>query len=260
MIRWGHKVSSVTSLGNGKHEVSFVNGAKVVSDLLIGADGAWSKVRPLLTEVKPSYVGTSFIEMYLNDSDRNHHLSAETVGNGTLIAVAPGKGILAHRESNGRLHTYVAFNKTEEWIAGIDFSDPKAVTKQIAEEFEGWAPGLRSLITEGDTKPIPRAIYVLPIDHKWNRVQGVTLLGDAAHLMSPFAGEGANLALFDGAELAKCIIAQPENIEAALLKFEEEMFMRSASAAQESDHNLKLFFNDQSPQGVIDFFNSVSKT
>ena len=81
-------------------------------------------------------------------------------------------------------------------------------------------------------------------------------MGDAAHLMSPFAGEGANLAMFDGAELAKAILAHPGEREMALQIYEEAMFLRAKAAAIESDWNSKLFFNESSPQGVVDLFKS----
>ena len=169
------------------------------------------------------------------------------------MAIAPGKGIFAHSEANGVLHTYVALNKPEDWIDNIDFSAPKPALARIAGEFDGWAPELTALITEGETA-VPRRIHALAVEHKWDRVPGVTLLGDAAHLMSPFSGEGANLAMYDGSELGKAIAANPGDVEAALAAYEKDLFPRSASAAVEAGRNLKLFFDENSPQSVVDLF------
>jgi 2-polyprenyl-6-methoxyphenol hydroxylase-like FAD-dependent oxidoreductase len=253
-IRWGKKLRAVSPLGGGRHLLSFADGSTVTTDLLVGADGAWSRVRPLLSEAKPAYVGTSFIETYLFDIDNRYRASAAAVGGCTLMAVAPGKGILAHREANGALHAYVAIKKPEDWINTIDFSNKATALARVAAEFEGWAPELAAIITESEIDPLPRAIHALPVEHRWDRLAGVTLLGDAAHLMSPFAGEGANLAMYDGALLGEAIAANPGDVEAALLAYEKDLFPRSISAALESERNLGLFFDENAPQSVVDLF------
>jgi len=255
-VRWGHKVVAVSPLGGGRHRLIFADGSTVTTGLLVGADGAWSKVRPLLSEAKPAYVGASFIETYLFDSDTRHKASAQAVGGGALFALAPGKGIFAHREPNGVLHTYVELNKPKDWIDSIDFSDPVAAKAHIAKEFDGWAPELTALITDGETDPVPRPIHALPVDHRWARVPGVTLLGDAAHLMIP-SGEGANLAMFDGAELGKAIAAHPGDAEAALTAYEKDLFPRSASEAAESEGILNVCLGPNAPQSLVDFFTST---
>ncbi|GHF65014.1 2-polyprenyl-6-methoxyphenol hydroxylase-like FAD-dependent oxidoreductase [Amycolatopsis bartoniae] len=249
-VRWGHKVSGVRALGEGRHEVSFADGGTVVTDLLVGADGAWSRVRPVVTDAVPEYAGTASIEVYLFDADTRHPVQAKVVGGGTLMVLASGKHIGAHRESGGTLHTYVELTKPLEWYESIDFADPAAAAERIAGEFEGWAPELTALITDGDTGPVLRPHYALPTQLRWDRVPGVTLIGDAAHL-SPPDGEGANLAMLDGADLGKALAAHPGDVEAALAEHEQSMFTRKETPVDE-DFLLESLFGDNVPEGVLD--------
>jgi 2-polyprenyl-6-methoxyphenol hydroxylase-like FAD-dependent oxidoreductase len=170
-----------------------------------------------------------------------------------MYALVPGKGIVAHREAGDVLHTYVLLKRPEEWVNGIDFADTGAARAQVAAELDGWAPELTALIADGETPPVPRMIYTLPNDHRWDRVPGVTLLGDAAHLMPP-SGDGANLAMFDGAELGKAIAAHPGDVEAALGVYEEALFSRSEAMAVEAHETLELTLGARAPFGLLDLF------
>ncbi|MFI8534793.1 FAD-dependent oxidoreductase [Streptomyces aquilus] len=258
-VRWGHKVTGTRALGEGRHEVTFADGDTVITSLLVGADGAWSRVRPLLSGAEPRYIGMSFVETYLFDADTRHPAAAKAVGGGSLLALAPGKGIQAHREKGDTLHTYVALTRPQEWFAAVDFGDPVAATARIVREFDGWAPELTALLTDSDTAPLLRPLHALPVDHRWERVPGVTLLGDAAHLSAP-NGEGANLAMYDGAELGKAIAAHPDDVEAALAEYERSLFPRSARAAADGTRLHELLFGDTTPHGLISAFTEDEPT
>ncbi|MGW4873043.1 FAD-dependent oxidoreductase [Streptomyces chartreusis] len=253
-VRWGHKVTGTRALGEGRHEVAFADGTTVTADLLVGADGAWSRVRPLLSPATPEYSGTSVVETYLYDADTRHPAAAKAVGGGSMMAPSPGRQFFAHRESGDTLHIYVALAEPLDWFAAIDFTDPDSATARIAAEFADWAPELTSLITDTDTAPVLRPHYALPTDHRWDRVPGVTLLGDAAHLAIP-NGEGANLAMLDGAELGKAMAAHPDDIEAALTEYEQVMFPRSAEIAASEDAEIHRVDSEaNTAQGLIDMF------
>ncbi|MEV5983230.1 NAD(P)/FAD-dependent oxidoreductase [Streptomyces sp. NPDC052114] len=252
-VRWDHKVSTTRSLGGGRHEVTFADGRTVVTDLLVGADGAWSRVRPLLTAVIPEYSGTAVVETYLFDADTRHPATAKAVGGGSLLAPSRGQEIFAHRERGDTLHGYIGLTRPQEWFDAIDFTDSAAAAARIAEEFEGWAPELTALITDGDTPPVLRSHYALPVGHEWERVPGVTLIGDAAHLAVP-NGEGANLAMLDGADLGKAIAAHLDDVEAALTEYEQAMFPRSGEAAAEGMEFLDALSDSDKLANVLAMF------
>ncbi|MFH8224389.1 FAD-dependent oxidoreductase [Streptomyces sp. NPDC018057] len=247
-VRWGRKVTAVRPLGEGRHHMDFADGSTAVADLLVGADGAWSRVRPLLSEATPEYVGVCGVETFLFDAGARRPACAEAVGAGSLFALAPGRGLPAHREGAGTLHTYVQLRKSQEWFTGLAATDAAALTAQIAKEFEGWAPELTALFTESDTPPVPRPVFSLPAGHRWDRTPGVTLLGDAAHLRAP-NGEGANLALQDGAELGLALAAHPGDTEAALAAHERAMFARADEA--DDDGFYSVMIDDHAPHSLL---------
>ncbi|MEV7834245.1 FAD-dependent monooxygenase [Streptomyces subrutilus] len=253
-VRWNAKAVSCRALGDGRHEVVLADGTAFTTGLLIGADGAWSRVRPLLSARTPDYTGVSFVELDLRDADARHPDSARLIGGGMFFALGEEKGFLAHRETDGSLHVYVALRTPEAWLGTVDFTDAGAAKAALLRHFDGWDPALRRLVADADGPLVPRRIHALPVRHRWPRIPGVTLLGDAAHLMSPFAGEGANLALADGADLGRCLAGHPGDTEAALTAYEQILFPRSEETARQSAEGLETIFAPDAPQPLVDMF------
>src|SRR5579875_61570 len=241
-VRWGSRVTGAAPLGGGRHRVTLADGSEIHTGLLAGADGAWSRIRPLVSSAVPAYTGVSFVETDLLDADARHPASAALIGGGFFLSLGDERGFLAHRETDGSLHVYTAVKAGPDWLDGIDFTDTAGAKQAVLAQFGGWADELRALVADADGPLIPRKIHALPARHRWPRVPGVTLLGDAAHLMSPFAGEGANLAMLDGAELGLAIARHPGDVEAALAAYEQTMFPRAEISAAESKQNMGVLF------------------
>ncbi len=160
----------------------------------------------------------------------------------------PGKGIFGHREANDVIHTYVVLKKPIDWKPDVNFEDKDAALPYIAGQLgEGCAPELLALVTAGETKPVSRPIYDIPVARQWEHVPGVTLIGDTAHLTPP-NGDGANWALYDGAELARAI-AKSRDIEAATSrKIARPFYKQMRVAFVPPLHNIQGRFYRQVPR------------
>ncbi len=248
-VHWGHKLVRATPLGSGTHRLDFANGASTEADLVIGADGAWSPVRRLLTDAVPQYLGVHFLDARYDDVDTRHPEVAAIVGEGHMFSSdGDGRAVIVQRNSNGVVRGYLAFRAELDWhvTAGVDLTDREAVRSHLLREFSAWSAVMRPLITDNDGDYVQRSFWALPAPLTWDHLPGVTLIGDAAHLMAPFGGHGTNLALLDGAELAHAI-KKESSLDDAVARYEAAMFPRSGELAVSSNTALTRFFATTSP-------------
>jgi 2-polyprenyl-6-methoxyphenol hydroxylase-like FAD-dependent oxidoreductase len=253
-IVWDRRVTATAALGDGRHELTFADGGGVVADLLVGADGTWSRVRPLVSAATPRYCGISHVELRVANPAERYPDSAALVGPGMFFALSDDKAMLGH--GGEQLHVAVSLRAPEDWLtgSGVDWTDLRAARAALLAEFADWDSSLTDLIRRCDDPVVPRMIHALPTGHSWPHVPGVTLVGDAAHVMSPYAGEGANLAMLDAAELAAAIVEHPGDLEAALVRYETAMFPRAAESAEGSARGLAMCFSGESPRELVGFF------
>lgn len=250
-VRWGRAFESAD---NGV--LHFADCSSATYDLLVGADGAGSRVRELLTDARPTHIGQNVVEIGIPDIDRTHPDLAAMVGRGNYWVLGDGKSLAAQRNGDGRVRIGLSFYNTgEDWFAtsGIPFDDPAAARARLIELIAGWDSRFTALIAACDDTVMPRSIFTLPVGLTWPSTPDVTLLGDAAHLMPP-VGEGANMALLDGALLGLALAAHPGDHPAAVTEYEREMFERASAAARMSADMQELLMSPDASRRMLAFF------
>ncbi|KAG0200310.1 hypothetical protein BGX28_006569 [Mortierella sp. GBA30] len=259
-INWGTRVIAIKPADFNTWTVVYNDDQEATYDLVIGADGAWSRVRTLLSNAKPTYSGTTLVETRFTEVDSKYPEISKLVGQGNAFIVSDGKCIMAQRNGGGSIRSYVTLQIEEQDFPELKFPDAACARSYLLENFNDWDESLKDLIRNCDDSIIPRPIYALPVSHTWESRAGVTIIGDAAHMMSPFAGEGANLAMWDGAELGLAIVEAvktEKDLYAAIAEFEQKMYNFTSPKAQESADNLKLFTSQDTPKVVMDLFTQL---
>src|SRR5271156_2892233 len=141
VVQWNHELSAASQNDDGTFELVFRNGSRKSFDLVVGADGAWSRIRPLVSTARPIYSGVMFVELGIDDADRRYPELAQLVGRGMMFALGDSKTLMCHRDANAHLGIYTAMRVPEDWVqtSGLDWSSNEATKASLAAHFTGWS-------------------------------------------------------------------------------------------------------------------------
>ena len=237
----------------------FKNGSSAYADIVVAADGANSKIRPYITDIRAFYSGITMLEGNVSNAEKATFQIYKLLNGGKIMAFGNTKNLLMGMKGNGDLTFYASFKTDENWAAnsGLDYSDKTQILAWFREEYSAWSSLWQELFENAATPLIPRPIYCMPLDQNWEARPNVTMLGDAAHVMPPFAGEGANMAMLDALELSQCLCNESfGGIQTALAAYENQMRKRAAKAAQESLENGELMHSADALETMLAFFNA----
>jgi 2-polyprenyl-6-methoxyphenol hydroxylase-like FAD-dependent oxidoreductase len=259
-VVWNSQFKSMQQTGN-TWTVEFQNGTSAIADLVIAADGANSKIRPLITPLKPFYSGVTAIEGSVYDAQRKVPRIFELLKDGKIFGFGTGKTIIVSSKGDGSVAFYSGFRAPENWSSQyeLDFSDKASILNWFKHEFAEWDNIWQELFENAETPFIPRPLYCIPLDQNWDALPNLTVLGDAAHLMPPYAGEGVNMAMLDALELAEHLI-DPEykTLQTAIANYEKQMRIRSAKAAEGSLENTLWMHDDHAITKMMAMFDAPS--
>ncbi len=237
----------------------FKNSPSVYADIVVASDGANSKIRPYITNIKPFYSGITMLEGNIYNAEKTAPNIENLLKGGKIMAFGNQKDILMGQKANGEIGFYASFKADENWATnnGLNYNDKLQMLDWFRATYPEWSKIWDELFENANLPFIPRPIYCMPLDQYWKALPNLTIIGDAAHVMPPFAGEGVNMAMLDALELSECLTSnQYPSLQEAISDYETNMRSRAAVAAKESLDNGILMHSENALGEILTLFSS----
>ena len=257
-VVWDSHILSIEPIQD-QWKIFFQNGSTTIADIVIGADGANSKIRPFVTDIKPYWTGITMLEGAIKESAHTAPVIHQLLKGGKIFAYGNDKTLIVSSKGDGSLGFATSHKSNEFWFkeSGIDFKDNKQVLAWFKKEFSDWSEVWWELFECEKTLFIPRPQYCMPLNQKWEAKPNITLIGDAAHWMPPFAGEGVNMAMLDALQLSEALTDPAlTGIRTGIANYEKQMFARFAKIGQATLFNTEWMHQ---PGALNDMLSMFSK-
>jgi len=255
-VIWNSQLKSLEAMGK-LWQLGFQDGTQVTVDVVIGADGANSKVRPYITPIKPVYSGVFMVEGTIYNSEKTSPKIHELLKGGKLFVMGDSKTLIVSSKGGGDMSFYTGCKTNELWVteSGLDFKDKGQLLKWFKQEYASWGELWHELFEDEHTTFIPRPQYYMPLDQTWEAQSNITLIGDAAHVMPPFAGEGVNMAMQDALELSECLTnSNFADLTEAIRHYEDQMRLRASNTAQLTLEQTEVMHSPNALEHMLAFF------
>ena len=257
-VQWDRKLESAQMKGS-QVLLRFAGGNSALADIAIGSDGANSRLRELVTPIRPAYVGVSLVEALVPAAKQTIPELWELLGGSALIALGGERTIGMGTKPDGSVLIYAGL-KAHDDTARQRLEEASSPAQRVAwfhGNFDGWSELWAPLFRES-VSMVWRPLLVCPSNQHWEPKSNVTLIGDAAHVMPPYAGEGVNMAMLDALVLSRLLLSE-ESPSIAIAKYESKMFSRMRQMTADTMANTEMFYAPDASDRVVALFSSFKR-
>lgn len=251
-VVWNSHLTDIKKIEDQYH-LEFKNDFKTIADFVIVANGGRSNARKFVTDKEPQLSGTYIIQGEIENPDIDYPEFKPKYGDGNVMAMGEQKMFYTHTLRDGSVHFGVSFKADEDWVLNndLDFENDATIRTFLNETFINWSEDYKTFFnTSTDFSGLPLRLFSL--EEPWKKHSNITLVGDAAHLMPPFAGEGVNIGLMDAYQLTENLTSgEFKTLQDAIDDYEEKMFGYALEAQRMTKKMEGLLHSDITAEDIL---------